>query len=54
MDPMQPLYPRWYKPNARWEFHGGAIGHSVDNCIILRNRVHALSRNGWLKIEASD
>ncbi|KAJ9175415.1 hypothetical protein P3X46_013972 [Hevea brasiliensis] len=53
LDPIQPLYPRWYDATARCEYHGGAQGHSTDNCGALRERVHALIRNGWLKIEGN-
>jgi len=53
LDPIQPPYPRWYDASARCEYHGGAQGHSTDNCGALRGRVHALIRNGWLKIEGN-
>ncbi|KAJ9182298.1 hypothetical protein P3X46_006306 [Hevea brasiliensis] len=53
LDPIQPPYPRWYDATARCEYHGGAQGHSIDNCGALRGRVHALIRNGWLKIEGN-
>ncbi|KAJ9159630.1 hypothetical protein P3X46_025123 [Hevea brasiliensis] len=53
LDPIQPPYPRWYDATARCEYHGGAQGHSTDNCGALRGRVHALIRNGWLKIEGN-
>ncbi|KAJ9168548.1 hypothetical protein P3X46_020054 [Hevea brasiliensis] len=53
LDPIQPPYPRWYDATARYEYHGGAQGHSTDNCGALRGRVHALIRNGWLKIEGN-
>ncbi|KAJ9135017.1 hypothetical protein P3X46_032241 [Hevea brasiliensis] len=52
-DPIQPAYPRWYDASARCEYHGGAQGHSIDNCGALKGRVHALIRNGWLKIEGN-
>ncbi|KAJ9182322.1 hypothetical protein P3X46_006326 [Hevea brasiliensis] len=53
LDPIQPPYPRWYDAIAHCEYHGGAQGHSTDNCGALRGRVHALIRNGWLKIEGN-
>ncbi|KAJ9178669.1 hypothetical protein P3X46_010536 [Hevea brasiliensis] len=53
LDSIQPPYPRWYDATARCEYHGGAQGHSTDNCEALRGRVHALIRNGWLKIEGN-
>ncbi|XP_057989045.1 uncharacterized protein LOC131172111 [Hevea brasiliensis] len=39
LDPIQPPYPRWYDPSARCEYHGGAVGHSTDNCGALRGRL---------------
>ncbi|KAJ9153367.1 hypothetical protein P3X46_026814 [Hevea brasiliensis] len=53
LDPIQPPYPRWYDATARCEYHGGAQGHSTDNCGALKGRVHALIQNGWLKIEGN-
>ncbi|KAJ9134943.1 hypothetical protein P3X46_032179, partial [Hevea brasiliensis] len=53
LDPIQPPYPRWYDATARCEYHGGAQGHSTDNCGALRGRVHTLIRNGWVKIEGN-
>jgi len=53
LDPIQPPYPRWYDATAHCEYHGGVQGHSTDNCGALRGRVHALIRNGWLKIEGN-
>ncbi|KAJ9184867.1 hypothetical protein P3X46_004552 [Hevea brasiliensis] len=53
LNPIQPPYPRWYDATAWCEYHGGAQGHSTDNCGALRGRVHALIRNGWLKIEGN-
>ncbi|KAJ9140058.1 hypothetical protein P3X46_030745 [Hevea brasiliensis] len=53
LDPIQPPYPRWYDATARCEYHGGAQRHSTDNCGAFRGRVHALIRNGWLKIEGN-
>jgi hypothetical protein len=28
--PMQPLFPRWYNPDKRCEYHGGVLGHSFE------------------------
>ncbi|KAJ9170030.1 hypothetical protein P3X46_018167 [Hevea brasiliensis] len=53
LDPIQPPYLRWYDATAQCEYHGGAQGHSIDNCGAFRGRVHALIRNGWLKIEGN-
>jgi len=53
LDPVKPPYPRWYDPSARCEYHGGAVGHLIDNCGALRGRIQSLIRNGWLKIEGN-
>jgi hypothetical protein len=29
-NPMQPLFPRWYNPDKRCEYHGGVLGHSFE------------------------
>ena len=48
MEPTQPPYPRWYDPNARCDYHAGAIGHTVENCPAFKHRVQALIKAGWL------
>lgn len=47
-------YPRWYDPNARCEYHVGAICHSTDNGIPLRAKIATLIKYGWLKLEKDD
>ena len=35
-------YPRGYDANARCEYHGGAIGHSIEDCMAFKDKVQAL------------
>jgi len=45
---MQPSYPKWFDPNAKCEYHGGAIGHSTENCKALKIKVQGLINAKWL------
>ena len=36
---MQPSFPRWYNPNDRCEYHGGVLGHLIENCKNLKYQV---------------
>ena len=38
----RPLYPKEYDANARCEYHGGVIGHSIENCMAFKDKVQAL------------
>ena len=40
--PMQPPYPRWYNTNVRCDYHSRNRGHSTEDCITLKRRVHDL------------
>ena len=42
MKPVQPPFPKRYKPEATCEFHAGAIGHSAENCYLLKHLVQGL------------
>jgi len=44
----QPPFPRWYNPSATCAYHGGASGHSVEQCLALKNKVQSLIEAGWL------
>ena len=52
--PMQPLYPRWYNENAHYDYHPGNRGHSMEDCITLKQRVHDLIKAGALTFEDED
>ena len=40
--PRRPPYPREYDVNARCEYHGGVEGHSTENYMAFKNKVHAV------------
>ncbi|RDX72858.1 hypothetical protein CR513_47602, partial [Mucuna pruriens] len=48
LKPLEPLYPRSYDPNARCDYHGGAIGHVAERCWSLKHKVQDLLDNGLL------
>ena len=35
--PMEPPYPCWYDANANCDYHYGVKGHSIENCLALKN-----------------
>ena len=40
--PRRPPYPKEYDANARCEYHGKVIGHSIENCMAFKDKVQAL------------
>ena len=38
----KPPYPPWYNPNARCEYHAGAAGHDIENCLYFKRNVQNL------------
>lgn len=56
---ISPTVPRQYDgppsrdfdPNATCEFHFGAVGHSLENCKVLKHRVQDLLDHGILEFE---
>ena len=51
---MQPPYLRWYNENARCDYHSGNRGHSTEDCIALKRRVHDLIKAGALAFDDDD
>ena len=51
---MQPLYPRWYNENALCDYHSSNRGHSIEDCIALKRRVHNLIKTGALAFDDED
>jgi hypothetical protein len=49
--PLEPPYPHWYNPNAKCEFHSGAIGHSIEDCRALKETVQELVNNKSLSFK---
>ncbi|RDY07339.1 hypothetical protein CR513_08569, partial [Mucuna pruriens] len=42
LKPLEPPYARSYDPNARCDYHGGAIGHATERCWSLKHKVQNL------------
>ena len=40
--PRRPPYPKEYDANARCEYHGGVIGHSIEDCMAFKDKVQTL------------
>jgi len=47
----QSLFPKWYNPSATCAYHGGTPGHSVKQCMALKNKVQNLIEAGWLTFQ---
>jgi len=45
---VRPPYPKSYDPNAKFGYHGGAIGHSTKRCLGLKHKVQFLIDSGQL------
>lgn len=48
MGELKPPYPDWYKLDAHYVYHAGAIGHDVENRIAFKRKVQALKSTHWL------
>ncbi|RDX99892.1 hypothetical protein CR513_16989, partial [Mucuna pruriens] len=48
LEPLEPPYLRSYDPNARCDYHGGAIGHTTKRCWSLKHKVQDLIKGGYL------
>jgi len=46
--PLESPFPKGYDPNARCDYHAGAIGHSTENCKALKFKVQNLINAKWL------
>jgi len=44
-------YPRWYNENAYCEYHAGAQGHSIEDCLSFKRKVQHLINRGVVKVE---
>ncbi|XWS16412.1 hypothetical protein CRYUN_Cryun34aG0085200 [Craigia yunnanensis] len=40
LKPLTPPYPKWYEPNAHYEYHAGILGHSIKDCTPFKYKVH--------------
>ncbi|XWS15191.1 hypothetical protein CRYUN_Cryun35bG0073200 [Craigia yunnanensis] len=51
LKPLTPPYPKWYYPNAHYEYHTRILGHSIENCILFKYKVQGLVRSGALNFD---
>jgi len=51
MKPPQPPYSKNYDPNAKCAYHGGVVGHSIENCRQFKYKVQQLLDAGWLTFQ---
>ena len=51
MKPLDPPYPKYFDVNATCDYHGGAIGHSIEKCLFCKHKVKTLIDSGWLKFQ---
>ncbi|RDX91771.1 hypothetical protein CR513_26193, partial [Mucuna pruriens] len=54
LKPLEPPYPRSYDPNAKCEYHVGAIGHSTERYWSFKHKVQDLIDAGWLRFEENE
>ena len=47
----QSIFPRWYNPNATCAYHGGVLGHSIEQCVAFKHKVQSLINVGWLTFQ---
>ncbi|KAE8717021.1 hypothetical protein F3Y22_tig00110065pilonHSYRG00122 [Hibiscus syriacus] len=52
--PFQPPYPNWYDINVHCEYHAGAQGHTIENCLAFKRRVQSLLDHGTLQFMVND
>ncbi|RDX82942.1 hypothetical protein CR513_36186, partial [Mucuna pruriens] len=51
LKPLEPPYPKSYDPNARSDYHGGAVGHATKRCWSLKHKVQYLLDGGLLSFQ---
>ena len=51
MKPFEPPYSKYFDVNVTCDYHGGAIGHSIEKCLSFKHKVQALIDLGWLKFQ---
>jgi hypothetical protein len=49
-NPWKPPFPAWYNPNARCAYHSDVAGHSIEDCIKLRQKIYELINVGSIKL----
>jgi len=51
---VNPPYPTGFDPNAKCDYHLGAIGHSTENCTSLKFKVQSLINDKCLTFKEDD
>ena len=51
---LQLPYPKWYNSSAHCDYHSGAAGHTLENCVALKYKVRDLIKKGELSFEITD
>jgi hypothetical protein len=46
LEPLQPPFPFWYKPDQKCEYHAGAVGHHIDGCVAFKRKILQLIKAG--------
>ena len=49
-EPPKPPYPKWYEENASYDYHMGARGHFIENCIAMKHKVQLFKNTRYLNI----
>ncbi|XP_073224460.1 uncharacterized protein [Cicer arietinum] len=47
-------HSKGYDSNAVCDYHSGAVGHSTENCLALKFKVHDLLKAGWLNFKENE
>jgi len=53
LEPLQPPFPFWYKPDQKCEYHAGAVGHHIDGCVAFKRKILQLIKAGWISFDES-
>ncbi|RDX82519.1 hypothetical protein CR513_36667, partial [Mucuna pruriens] len=51
---LEPPYPRSYDPNAKCDYHSGAVGHSTHRCWSFKHKVQDLIDARWLRFKGNE
>ena len=54
LSPLKPPFPKWYKADARCDYHARNPGHSLENCTALKYKVQELIQDGKVKFDELD
>ncbi|RDX92589.1 hypothetical protein CR513_25245, partial [Mucuna pruriens] len=54
LKPLEPSYTKSYDPNAKCDYHTGAIGHPTKKCWGFKHKVQDLIEGGWLAFKEKE